>query len=55
MEYFLFDNPQIYPVVADRRVHQALVHLSGVDLPSTDREFLYREDDIAAWLSALGA
>ena len=54
-EYLVFDDPQIYPEITDPRLHQALDRLSGADAPSTDRDYLYGEDDFADWLAELKA
>jgi hypothetical protein len=53
-EYILYDNPQLYPKVGNERVWRALAQLAGVDLPSTDRPFLYGECDFRHWLRELG-
>ena len=52
-EFIFYDNPQIYPEVSDLVVFDMLTTLSGADSPSTDREFLYGEEDFVAWLSEL--
>ena len=52
-EYLMFDAPQIYPRVEDPVVWEMLQRLSAVDLPSTDRPYLYEEIDFVAWLEEL--
>ena len=52
-EYLRFDDPQLYPDVSDPVVWDALVALSGADLPSTDRPFLHEAPDFASWRAAL--
>ena len=49
-EFIVFDDPQIYPPVEDPMVSEMLQRLSAVDLPSTDRRYLYEEADFVAWL-----
>lgn len=52
-EYIVFDEPQLYPRVEDPVVSEMLQRLSAVDLPSTDRRYLYAETDFVAWLEEL--
>ena len=52
-EYLVFHDPALYPDVTDAAVQDALVALSGADLPSTDRPFLHGPQDVAAWRAAL--
>ena len=52
-EYLVYDAPQIYPRVEDPAVSEMLQRLSAVDLPSTDRRYLYEELDFVAWLEEL--
>jgi len=53
MEYFAYDDPQVYPRVRDPAVREALAALSGADIPTTDRPFLYGPDDFRAWRAQL--
>ena len=39
--------------VDDPVVWDALNNLAGADAPSTDRDFLFGEDDFRAWLGEL--
>jgi hypothetical protein len=55
MEYIVYDNPQIYPQVEDLVVWDALIALSGADLPSTDRQYLYEIEDFQQWLDVLNS
>jgi hypothetical protein len=41
------------PDVTDRAVWDALNALAGADSPTTDRRYLYGEEDFRAWLSEL--
>ena len=52
-EYIVFDAPQIYPPVDDPIVLEMLQRLSMADGPSTDRRYLYGEEDFVAWLEEL--
>ena len=52
-EFVVFDDPAVYPVVDDPVVWEAIVKLSGVDLPTTDREFLLGPEDFREWLTAV--
>ena len=48
-QWVLADDPQ----VSDRAVWRALQSMSGADLISTDRPFLYGPEDFRAWLQEL--
>lgn len=52
-EFLTYDDPHLYPEVSDRAVWRALQQLSGTDLPTSDRDYLYDEDDFAIWLREL--
>lgn len=52
-EYIIYDDRQIYPPVDDPVVSEMLQRLSAVDLPSTDRRYLYEDVDFVAWLEEL--
>jgi hypothetical protein len=52
-EYILFDDPQIYPEIDDAVVWNAIKHLSGADLITTDRPYLYGITDFEEWLKPL--
>lgn len=41
------------PPIDDPRVWAAIEKLSGADMPSTDRRYLYDENDFNAWLKEL--
>lgn len=41
------------PNVEDRLVWKALTRLSGADMISTDRPYLYDENDFTSWLKEL--
>ena len=53
LPYILYDDPQLYPEVADPAVWNALQQLVGAALPTTDREFLHGPEDFASWLAEL--
>jgi len=40
-------------LVSDRGAREALVALSGADLPTTDRQYLHGETDFCIWLEQL--
>jgi hypothetical protein len=52
-EYIVFDAPQLYPPIEDPMVSATLQRLSAADAPSTDRPYLYGEQDFLAWLEEL--
>jgi hypothetical protein len=47
----IIDNDEIR--VTDQVVWKTLECLGAVDLPSTDRDYLYGEDDFICWLKEL--
>lgn len=52
-EYIVFDDPAIYPEVEDEAVWEALEALTGANLISTDRPYLYGAEDFQNWLDEL--
>ncbi|WJY13395.1 hypothetical protein PCO82_12455 [Pectobacteriaceae bacterium CE90] len=49
--FSIIDNDEIR--VTDQVVWKTLECLGAVDLPSTDRDYLYGEDDFICWLKEL--
>ena len=47
-----YDSDDSY-YIEDKKVEEALYSLSMVDLPSTDREYLYTQTDFHLWIKEL--
>ena len=48
-------RPWLTTIVGDSRVRKALDELAGADLPTSDREYLYCQEDFEQWLRDLTA
>ncbi|WP_201743353.1 MULTISPECIES: hypothetical protein [Dickeya] len=49
--FSIIDNDEIR--VTDQVIWKTLERLGAVDLPSTDRDYLYEKDDFICWLKEL--